>query len=153
MHILKRFLTSVATAAAIVLAAATGGATAQDSAIAITHDFGDGQRLFAVAVVYDQEIDNSKLTASAFTVEGRNVARVFANNSIYRLSGGGQGKYVILQLSRDDPNEVAVKEGEKRPSLSVRQAGDVASTSGRVYPPGADAIPISLWIVAEDAPE
>ncbi|WP_329554405.1 PHB depolymerase family esterase [Streptomyces sp. NBC_00696] len=72
------------------------------SATAITKVYGDGQKIIAVAVEYDTEIDTSKLSASSFDVEGRTVTRVYANTGAAMADRGTDGKYVIVELSPDD---------------------------------------------------
>lgn len=69
---------------------------------AITEVFGDGQKVTAAAVEYDKNIDNSKLTNSTFSVDGRTITKVYANNSAAKASEGKNGKYVIIELSTDD---------------------------------------------------
>lgn len=68
--------------------------------IAITEVFGDGQQVTAVALEYDKYIDNSKLSKSAFAVEGRTIVKAYSNLAAAKASQGTNGKYVILELSR-----------------------------------------------------
>ena len=69
---------------------------------AITEVFGDGQKVSAVALQYDKTIDNSKLSDSTFTVEGRNITKIYTNSAASKASAAGNGEYVILELSTDD---------------------------------------------------
>ncbi|WP_433832861.1 prolyl oligopeptidase family serine peptidase [Actinoplanes sp. CA-015351] len=80
----------------------SGGGSAARKATAITQVFGDGQKFVAVAVEFDKEIATSALTASAFTVAGRTVTKVYANTSAAVAGQGADGKYVIVELSPDD---------------------------------------------------
>ena len=72
MHSRRVFLTRALGAAVLVTsitAAKEGGKATQapdhiKSATAITQVLGDGQKLTAVAVEFDQDIDNSKLSTS-----------------------------------------------------------------------------------------
>jgi predicted peptidase len=72
-------------------------------ATALTEVFGDGMKLTAVAVHYDRDIDNAKLTSSSFTVADRTVTRIYANTSAAVTPTGRNGRYVIIELSTDDP--------------------------------------------------
>ncbi|WP_051742241.1 PHB depolymerase family esterase [Streptomyces xylophagus] len=72
------------------------------SATAITKVYGEGQKFIAVAVEYDTEIDTSALSPSSFKVEGRTVARVYANTAAATADQGTNGTYVIVELSPDD---------------------------------------------------
>ncbi|MFG3028719.1 alpha/beta hydrolase-fold protein [Streptomyces sp. NPDC048253] len=69
---------------------------------AITKVFGDGQKLIAVAVEYDQAIDSSSLSASTFAVTDRTVTKVYANRTADLAERGRDGRYVIVELSADD---------------------------------------------------
>ncbi|MFJ8503538.1 alpha/beta hydrolase-fold protein [Streptomyces avermitilis] len=69
---------------------------------AITKVFGDGQKLIAVAVEYDQEIDSSTLSTSTFAVTDRTVTKVYANTTAALAERGRDGRYVVVELSPDD---------------------------------------------------
>lgn len=69
------------------------------SVTAITEVFADGQKVTAVAVEYDKEIDNSKLTESTFSVDGRTITKVYANNGAAKAAQGIDGRDVIIELS------------------------------------------------------
>jgi hypothetical protein len=70
----------------------------------ITEVFGDGQKVSAAAVEYDKDIDNSKLSKSAFSVSGRTITNVYGNTAPAKTSQGVNGKYVIIELSLTDAN-------------------------------------------------
>lgn len=72
------------------------------SATAITKVFGEGQKLIAVAVQYDQDIDTSTLSTSTFAVTDRTVTKVYANRTAALAERGRDGRYVIVELSPDD---------------------------------------------------
>ena len=106
---------------------------------AITEVFGDGQKLTAVAVEYNKEIDHSKLSKSAFSVSDRTITNVYANTAPAKTSQGINGKYVIIELSTADAN-AATFTGGKGPGtppsiqaakISVTQVGDVTTADGR----------------------
>jgi predicted peptidase len=68
-------------------------------ATAITEVFGDGQKLTTVAIEYDKSIVSSKLSPSAFSVDGRTITKVYANEAAAKASQGIDGKFVIIELS------------------------------------------------------
>jgi predicted peptidase len=59
------------------------------SVTAITQVFGSGQKLVAVAVEYDRDIDGSTLSTSTFTVTDRTVTKVYANRTADLAQRGG----------------------------------------------------------------
>ncbi|MBK3569658.1 hypothetical protein JHN47_38800 [Streptomyces sp. MBT62] len=92
---------------------AATGATASDGSdgsdgdhvkglTAITQVFGAGQKLVAVAVEYDREIDGRTLSTSTFTVTDRTVTKVYTNRSADLAERARYGRYVIVELSPDD---------------------------------------------------
>lgn len=72
------------------------------SVTAITQVFGSGQKLVAVAVDYDRDIDGSTLSTSTFAVTDRTVTKVYANRTAGLARRGEDGRYVIVELSPDD---------------------------------------------------
>jgi predicted peptidase len=72
------------------------------SVTAITRVFGSGQKLVAVAVEYDSDIDGSTLSTSTFAVTDRTVTKVYANRTAGLTRRGEDGRYVIVELSPDD---------------------------------------------------
>jgi len=122
----RRFMagTATATAGALVVfagaspssaqeASGTTAATGADGAdgsggdhvkglTAITQVFGAGQKLVAVAVEYDREIDGRTLSTSTFTVTDRTVTKVYTNRSADLAERARYGRYVIVELSPDD---------------------------------------------------
>jgi len=94
------------------------------SVTAITEVFGDGQKVSAVAIEYDKDVVNAKLDKSAFTVEGRTVAKVYANSTAAKAVNGTDGPYVIIELV-------------KLPQTSsVGQGGGPGGTGGQGGPGG-----------------
>ena len=51
------------------------------NATAITQVFGDGVRLTAIAIEYNQTVSNGQFTAKDFAVEGRTITNVFVSHS------------------------------------------------------------------------
>lgn len=74
------------------------------SVTAITEVFGDGQKVTAVAMEYDKDIDTSKLTTSDYSVDGKTITKVYANTEAAKAPKGVNGKYVIIELSTDYTN-------------------------------------------------
>ncbi|MEW1830692.1 hypothetical protein [Streptomyces sp. NPDC088196] len=71
-------------------------------ATAITKVYGDGQKLIAVAVEYDTDITGSALSTSTFKVADRTVTKVYTNRTANLATEGGNGRYVIVEMSPDD---------------------------------------------------
>jgi predicted peptidase len=132
------------------------------SVTSITEVFGDGQKVSAVAVEYDAAIANSKLAASAFSVDGKSITRIYANKAAEKAATGIDGRYVILELSTASrgsgspqfgpgggpgfggPGSGPGRGGPGSPAavtpISVTQVGDIATTAGERYAPDAAAI-------------
>jgi predicted peptidase len=70
----------------------------------ITQVYGDGVKLIAVAVEYDEPIEVGGLSLSSFQVEGRTVTDVFPSASADPAARASAGRFVIVQLSPDDPS-------------------------------------------------
>ena len=107
-------------------------------AIAITQVFGDGQKLVAIAVAYDQAIDTARLSTADFQVNGRTITRVYANTAVALTERGQDGKYVIIELSPDDPAAALyVQQGRtierKKARLALTQLAPITTTAGQVY--------------------
>ncbi|MCI3271788.1 PHB depolymerase family esterase [Streptomyces cylindrosporus] len=107
----------VATAAVPAVAGCSSGSAAEDTAAtttvatsaghitgatAITEVFGDGQKLTAVALKYDKEIDRSSVSLSAFKVKDRTVTNVYTNTTAAKAGHGTDGAYVVIELSPAD---------------------------------------------------
>lgn len=117
-------------------------------ATAITQVFGDGQKLTAVAVEFDQDIDNSKLSVSTFKVDGRTITKVYANTAATIADKGTNGKYAIVELSPDDQGAAlyAASGGtriRREAKASVTQTLTVITKNGDIYTANTKAIPTS----------
>ncbi|MDO9339900.1 MAG: hypothetical protein Q7T72_05160 [Bacteroidales bacterium] len=115
------------------------------SVTAITEVFPDGQKLTTVAIEYDKNIENSKLSKSAFSVEGRTITNLYTNNSAAMSSKSVDGKFVIIELSPSDKGaSIFVQSGRTSTRLeakaSVTQTGDIMTTDWEKYTSTADAI-------------
>ncbi len=71
--------------------------------------FGDGQRLVAIALDYGRPLRAEGLSAAAFKAPGRTITAVYASETPSPGRPGG-GRYVIVELSADDP-EARLREG------------------------------------------
>jgi predicted peptidase len=122
-------LAALGAAAVPAEAAAASGAAPGSGPVrgvtAITQVFGTGQKLTAVAVEYDQDIDGSKLSKTTYKVAKRTITRVYANCEAGLGPAGRRGRYVIIELS---PNDAAA-------DLWVTQQGTGSGSGGP--PPGA----------------
>nr|WP_321402113.1 alpha/beta hydrolase-fold protein [uncultured Desulfobacter sp.] len=68
------------------------------SVTAITQVFGDGQKVSAVAVEYDSNIDTKRLKVSDFQVAGRTVKKIYANTAAAQTPEGTNAPYIIVEL-------------------------------------------------------
>jgi predicted peptidase len=114
------------------------------SITAITDVLSSGQKLTAVAVEYDQDIDNFKLKDSTFSVDERTITKVYANNELKKSDKGVNGKYAIIELSEKDENAgLLISKGMsselKDAKVSVKQVENVTTVSGGKCPSGTEA--------------
>jgi len=117
-----------------------------NSVTAITEVFGDGQKITAVAVECDKEIDNSKLTKSTFSVNGRTITKVYANTAAAKAAQGVNGKYAIIELSTADEGALTfVPIFGETPEIAeakvyVTQNGDIITADGEKYTSDSNAV-------------
>lgn len=109
---------------------------------AITEVFGEGQKITAVAIAYDKDIDNSKISEGTYSVDGRTITKVYTNTKAEKTSNGTNGKYVIIELSETDKNALTTVLHGSGPSgrytrgdgeVAVTQVQDVSATDGSKY--------------------
>ncbi|OSI10463.1 Poly(3-hydroxybutyrate) depolymerase [Neisseria zoodegmatis] len=117
----------------------TAAETVED-VTAVTEVFGDGQKITAAVVQYNQPVSNESLDVEDFAVAGRTVTKVYGNDAPVTASDAKDGKYVVVELSQKDEDAVAFGvEGRdiirRRPELRITQTGDVADTAGNVIIP------------------
>lgn len=108
------------------------------SVTAITQVFGEGQKFTAMAVEYDRDIDSARLTNATFAVDGRTITKVYANSTATMTERGKNGKYVIIELSRDDAEAALyiLNRREiirKKAQASITQTGQVFTTNRHIY--------------------
>ncbi len=118
------------------------------SVTAITQVFGEGQKFVAVAVEYDREIDGTKLSTATFSVAQRTVTRVYSNKEAAPTRVGKNGKFIIVELSPDDPDAAMyiLHRGyveHKKPQASVTQTGPVFTTNRQTYAASTQAVTTS----------
>lgn len=109
------------------------------SATAITQVFGDGQKLTAVAVAFDQDLDSAKLATSTFKVDGRTITKVYANTAPTIANQGTNGKYAIIELSPDDQGAalyaaIGGTRIRRAAKAAITQTGPITTTNGSTYP-------------------
>ena len=121
--------------------AATGGSSVMPrhvkSATAVGEVFGDGEKISAAIIEYDRDINQSKLSPSAFSVVGRTITKVYANNAPAKATRGSNGKYVIIELSPDDKDASLYVGG----AGAGRGPGGAGGPGGTAGPGGAGAAP------------
>ncbi|MDR3482599.1 MAG: PHB depolymerase family esterase [Burkholderiaceae bacterium] len=152
MHSRRKFLATSAGLGAVLLIAANAALCAEGApshikdVVAITQVFGDGQKFTAIAVEYDKDIETAKLSASTFEVKGRRVVRAYANTSASPAEQGKNGRYVIVELSLDDPD--ARLYGHEKMSATRKTAKAALIQRGPVFTAGGDAYAASAKAVA-----
>ena len=76
----------------------------ENSVTAITEVFGEGQKTTAVILEYDKKINSESLSTSTFSVDGRTITKVYTNKLAEKTESSVDGKYIIIELSKDDAN-------------------------------------------------
>lgn len=118
--------------------------------------FGDGLKLTAVAVEYDQAIASNKLSASSFVLDnGVQITRAYANTEAAISGSGKNGNYVILELDthewlpvHEEMPEIKMlersKNGQRRPPKHDNKPTDLkADMAFRGNPPAHPSIMLS----------
>lgn len=88
---------------------------------AVTEVFGNGQKLTAAAIEYDQAISTSKLVVGSFSVAGRTIVKVYANSRADKATQGVDGNFVILELAPDDAGSATFS--QRGPSMNGPPGG------------------------------
>ena len=68
------------------------------SVTAIGEVLGDGAKTTAVAIEYDAPINGSSLSTASYTVDGREVKRVYTNSEAMKARTPHKGNFVIVEL-------------------------------------------------------
>ena len=110
------------------------------SVTAITEVFGEGQKVTAAAVEYDQTVATAKLAGSAFSVANRTITRVYANTKADKSAQGVNGRFVILELNPTDPGSATFAQ------RGPRMDGPPGGAAGPGGPPlrAPPAVPVDL---------
>ncbi|MGM9753132.1 MAG: alpha/beta hydrolase-fold protein, partial [Candidatus Cryptobacteroides sp.] len=88
------------------------------SVTSICKVLGDGRKVAAVAMEYDVPIKNASLSTDSYTVEGKEVLRVYANTVPELSIDGTDGRYVIIEVKA----EVNLYAQPKQPSKEELEA-------------------------------
>ncbi len=139
------------------------------SVTAVSNVFGDGRKVSTVILEYDEPISNKSLSLKSYSVEGKEVTRVYANTIPEKTEKGKNGKYVIIEVKAEldlyaqpkapTPESEAKKRERDRmqggPGLragwstggddtypgnaTVMQVADIKTIKGKIYPATNDA--------------
>lgn len=98
------------------------------SATAISRVLGDGRKVETIVLEYDTPIRNKSLTSKSFSVEGKDVIRIYANNAPQRTQQGVNGKYVIIEVKAEvnlnaQPKQPTEADMEKKRERDRMQGG------------------------------
>lgn len=158
MHSRRVFLAGALGAAALasstVAARAWAGETSPSgdstdshvkSVTAITEVFGDGQKLIAVAVEFEHDIDGSTLSLSTFSVDGRTITKIYTNSAATTADNGAKGRFVVVELSPDDESAPTYDASTMPATIteataSLTQTGIVTTTDGATYAASTEVI-------------
>lgn len=105
------------------------------SVTALTEVFGDGQKTTAAILEYSTPVKNETLRNGVFSVKGRTITKVYANDTVQKTDKGKDGKFVIVELSSDDENaETFIPKGKDseilKASVTVKQERDIETSGG-----------------------
>ncbi len=133
------------------------------SATAISRVLGDGRKVETVVLEYDTPISNRSLTADSYSVEDKEVTRIYANTLPERAEQGVDGRYVIIEVKAEvdlnaqpkQPTEADMEKKQERdrmqggPGLragwstggddeypgdaTVRQTANIETAQGKIY--------------------
>lgn len=98
------------------------------SVTAVSKVLGDGRKLSAVILEYDEPISNAGLGTGSYAVEGKEVTRVYANTSSATANRGSDGKYVIIEVKAEvdlnaRPKQPTPADMEKKKERDRMQGG------------------------------
>ena len=133
------------------------------SATAISRVLGDGRKVEAVVLEYDSPIRNRCLSANSYSVDGKEITRVYANTAPQRAAKGIDGQYVVIETKAEvdlnaqpkQPTEAEMAEKKERDKMQggpglragwstggkdeypgnaiVTQISDIKTTKGKTY--------------------
>lgn len=117
------------------------------SVIAITETQEEGEKFVALAIQYEDEIQSGVATRSSYTVEGREITKVYVNDTGKTGDVDYTGNYVIVELATSNVpgaslgttlyygkmNDVEVKINHRLPvNALITQNEDLVTVSGDV---------------------
>ncbi|QJD98320.1 hypothetical protein HH214_06210 [Mucilaginibacter robiniae] len=107
---------------------------------AITEVFGEGQKVTAAAIEFDEPIKNTSLSAAGFSVEGRTITRIYANTIAAKAAKGKDGRYVMIELSPADASAATYVSGGhtsllRKAIITAKQLRPVEAANGEQYIP------------------
>lgn len=102
----------------------------------------EGQRVSAVILTYDVEIDSESLCKDTYEVEKRTVTELYTNSKP-DTRGRESGKYVIIKLSKEDKDAPTLeRRGERMDArmffkdveIKIQQKKDIRGINGEICP-------------------
>jgi predicted peptidase len=138
--------------AALSLSAATSHVK---SVTAIGEVLGDGAKTTAVAIEYDVPINGNSLSTATYTVDGREVKRVYTNSEAMKARKASAGRFVIVELKTNvsltpdfGPDKKKDDGAEKQDAKDNGQGGGPAGgiTAGNRPTREADPFPITATL-------
>ena len=163
----------------MVLAGLLGLAQAQNNSMTTTHVksttaisrvLGDGRKVEAVVLEYDTPIKNRSLSANSYSVDGKEIVRVYANTTPHKATKGVDGRYVVIETKAEvdlnaqpkQPTEADMAEKKERDKMQggpglragwstggndkypgnavVMQTADIKTIGGKTYKASAQKI-------------
>ncbi len=157
----RMFFAGTVAVGAMVVAGCGSSSTAGHvrGVTAITKVFGDGQKLIAVAVEYDRDIDGSGLSTSTFAVTDRTVTKVYTNGAAALADRSTSGRFVIVELSPGDTaaalwvtqqgGGTGASSSTSAPATSTTAAAASGSAPGAGGPKVGDSTPGGTIVAAK----
>ncbi len=137
-----------------------------ESVTAVSRVLGDGRKVAAVVLEYDEPVSGESLSADSYRVEGREVTRVYANTAPETAATGADGRYVVVEMKTEvdlnaqprQPTEADLEKKRERDRMQggpglragwstggddeypgdavVYQTADIRTVQGRTYAAG-----------------
>lgn len=116
-----------------------------DSITAISRVLGDGRKVEAVVLKYDAPIRNRSLSTHSYSVEGKEVTRIYANTAPQKAPKGVDGCYVVVETKAEvdlnaQPKQPTTEEMAEKKERDKMQVGPGLragwSTGGKDEYPG-----------------
>lgn len=98
------------------------------SVTAVSRVLGDGRKVETVVLEYDTPIRNKSLAPDTYSVEGKQVTRIYANTEPERAEQGRDGRYVVIEVKAEvdldaQPKQPTEAEMEKKKERDRLQGG------------------------------